>query len=105
MSVGEETFALHLRAAGITGFEREYRFAAPRRWKFDFANPALMVALEVEGGHWVNGRHSRGSGFQTDCIKYSTAAVMGWRVLRFTTDQVKSGMALQMLQQAIARAA
>ena len=64
-----------------------------------------MVALEVEGGHWVNGRHSRGSGFQADCIKYSTAAVMGWRVLRFTTDQVKSGMALQMLQQAIEGAA
>ncbi|WP_353627563.1 hypothetical protein ABNQ24_12415 [Ralstonia pseudosolanacearum] len=105
MSVGEETFALHLRAAGIDGFEREHRFAPPRRWKFDFANPALMVALEVEGGHWVNGRHSRGSGFQADCIKYSTAAVMGWRVLRFTTDQVKSGMALQMLRQAIERAA
>lgn len=105
MSVGEETFALHLRAAGIDGFEREYRFAPPRRWKFDFANPALMVALEVEGGTWTRGRHCTGTGYAADCIKYPTAAVMGWRVLRFTTDQVKSGMALQMLQQAIARAA
>ncbi|WP_316867334.1 hypothetical protein [Ralstonia mannitolilytica] len=62
MSLGEETFALHLRAAGIDGFEREYRFAAPRRWKFDFANPALMVALEVEGGTWTRGRHTSGKG-------------------------------------------
>ena len=105
MSLGEETFALHLRAAGIDGFEREYRFAAPRRWKFDFANPSLMVALEVEGGTWSRSRHTSGKGYAADCEKYSTAAVMGWRVLRFTTDQVKSGMALQMLQQAIARAA
>ncbi|CAM2295450.1 DUF559 domain-containing protein [Ralstonia mannitolilytica] len=105
MSVGEETFALHLRAAGIEGFEREYRFATPRRWKFDFANPALMVALEVEGGTWTRGRHTSGKGYAADCEKYSTAAVMGWRVLRFTTDQVKNGMALQMLRQAIERAA
>ncbi|MFX3545050.1 hypothetical protein [Ralstonia mannitolilytica] len=105
MSVGEETFALHLRAAGIEGFEREYRFAAPRRWKFDFANPALMVALEVEGGTWTRGRHTSGKGYAADCEKYSTAAVMGWRVLRFTTDQVKNGMALRMLRQAIERAA
>ena len=105
MSLGEETFALHLRAAGIEGFEREYRFAAPRRWKFDFANPALMVALEVEGGTWTRGRHTSGKGYAADCEKYSTAAVMGWRVLRFTTDQVKNGMALRMLRQAIERAA
>ena len=105
MSIGEETFALHMRAAGIDGFEREYRFAPPRRWKFDFCDPARMIAVEVEGGHWSGGRHVRGAGFQNDCEKYSTAAVLGWRVLRFTTDQVKSGMALRMLQQAIGRAA
>lgn len=105
MSVGEETFVLHLRAAGIEGFEREHRFAPPRRWRMDFADPARMIAVEIEGGTWAGGRHTRGSGFAADCEKYSTAAVMGWRVLRFTTDQVNSGMALQMLQQAIARAA
>lgn len=105
MSLGEETFALHLWAAGITGFEREHRFAPPRRWRMDFADPARMIAVEIEGGTWAGGRHTRGTGFAADCEKYSTAAVMGWRVLRFTTDQVKSGMALQMLQQAIARAA
>ena len=105
MSIGEETFALHLRAAGIDGFEREYRFAPPRRWRMDFADPARMVAVEIEGGTWSAGRHTRGAGFAADCEKYSAAAVLGWRVLRFTTDQVKSGMAMRMLQQAIGRAA
>ncbi|WP_433867048.1 DUF559 domain-containing protein [Ralstonia wenshanensis] len=105
MSIGEETFALHLRTAGIAGFEREHRFAPPRRWRMDFADPARMIAVEIEGGTWTRSRHTTGKGYADDCEKYSTAAVMGWRVLRFTTDQVKSGMALRMLQQAIARAA
>lgn len=105
MSLGEETFALHLRAAGIDGFEREYRFAPPRRWKFDFCDPARMIAVEGEGGTWTRSRHTTGKGYAADCEKYSAAAVLGWRVLRFTTDQVKSGMALRMLQQAIGRAA
>lgn len=103
MSVGEETFALHLRAAGITGFEREHRFAPPRRWRMDFADPARMIAVEIEGGTWAGGRHTRGAGFAEDCIKYSQAAILGWRVLRFTTDQVKKGIALQMVQEAIGR--
>jgi very-short-patch-repair endonuclease len=105
MSIGEETFALHLRAARIEGFEREYRFAPPRRWRMDFADPARLLAVEVEGGTWTRGRHTRGAGFAADCEKYSTAAAMGWRVLRFTTDQVRSGMALRMLQQALEVAA
>ncbi len=35
----EEQLAYFLTSAGIKGFEREYRFAPPRRWRFDFAWP------------------------------------------------------------------
>ena len=35
----EEQLAYFLASAGIKGFEREYRFAPPRRWRFDFAWP------------------------------------------------------------------
>ena len=104
-SPGEEMLCQQLSEKAISGWCREYKFAPERKWRFDVAFVDEMLAVEVEGGHWVNGRHSRGSGFEADCIKYSTAAVLGWRVLRFTTDQVKSGMALRMLQQAIGRAA
>jgi hypothetical protein len=104
-SPGEEMFCELLASKGIDGWCREYKFCPDRKWRFDVAFVEKKVAVEVEGGHWVNGRHNRGAGFAADCIKYSQAAVLGWRVLRFTTDQVKSGMALRMLQQAIARAA
>ena len=66
----------------------EYRFHATRRWRFDYAWPAYLVALEVEGGGWSGGRHTRGAGFLGDMAKYNAAAILGWRVLRCTPQQL-----------------
>ena len=44
------------------GMVREHRFDAVRGWRFDFAFPATKWALEVEGGTWSGGRHTRGKG-------------------------------------------
>lgn len=90
--------ARHFLFAGLEG-EREYRFAPPRRWRFDFAWPSVMVALEVEGGTRNGGRHVRGAGYENDCEKYNEAVIMGWRVLRVTSSQVTSGQALRWVQQ------
>ncbi len=81
----------------------EYRFAPPRRWRFDFACPEKMIAIEVEGGVWMRnpGRHNRGSGFVKDMEKYNTAAAMGWRVLRFTPEQLLTDKTLNIIKQAI----
>ena len=63
-----------------------------RKWKFDFAWPKAWLALEVEGGTWSKGRHTRGKGYESDCFKYSEAAIMGWIVLRCTTDMIQAGV-------------
>lgn len=68
--------------------KREYRFAPPRRWRFDFAWLEPMVAVEVEGGIRNYGRHNRPEGFQGDCEKYNAAALDGWTVLRYTRDDL-----------------
>lgn len=94
-SEGEALFALQLKANKLTGWEREHRFAPPRRWRFDFAHPESWIAVEIEGGHWSGGRHVRGAGFAADCEKYSVAATLGWRVIRATTGQVLSGLAIE----------
>ena len=60
----------------------EHVFAPPRKWRFDFAWPGAMVAVEVEGGVWTSGRHTRGSGFLADCEKYEAAHRFGWTVYR-----------------------
>jgi len=90
--------AWQLRAAKLPAPQREHVFASPRKWRFDFAWPALALAVEVEGGVGNGGRHTRLAGFENDCEKYNTAAVRGWRVLRFTTRQVLSGEALAFIQ-------
>ena len=71
----------------------EYRFCA-RRFRFDLAWPDRMLACEVDGAVWTRGRHARGGGISSDCEKFSLAAIHGWRVLRVTTEMVKSGLAL-----------
>lgn len=64
--------------------ETEYRFHPERRWRFDYAWPAQQVALEVEGGVWSGGRHTRGAGFISDIAKYNSATLLGWQVYRCT---------------------
>lgn len=94
----ERLMAFHIRAAGLPEPEREYRFLEGRTFRFDFAWPEQRLALEVEGGIWLNGRHTRGAGFQTDCWKYNEAAAGGWRVLRVTEELITNGMAVKWLE-------
>jgi very-short-patch-repair endonuclease len=98
-SVGEATFALHCQVHDLKPL-RECRFAEPRKWRFDFAFPVSRIAVEIEGGTRMNGRHNRHDGFEKDAEKYNEAAIRGWRVLRFTTEQVKSGLAIDTLLRA-----
>ena len=102
LSALEETLALHIRAVGLPEPIREYKFDPKRRWRADFAWPEIMLLVEVEGGHWTGGRHTRGAGFENDCEKYNEAALFGWRVLRLTSTHIKTGEALAWITRAMA---
>ncbi len=106
--------------------KRQHYFHPRRKWRFDFAWEAERVAVEVEGGvfsvpvtcdscgrhvHRKNkrtermervyaamGRHTRGAGFHDDCDKYNAAAVLGWRVLRYTAKHLTDSP-VQMVEQ------
>ena len=87
-SKGEESLAILLRHHGIS-FIREVRFHKVRRWRFDFVICAIKkIAVEVEGGTFSGGRHTRPMGYAKDLEKYNTATLMGWSVLRYTTAQI-----------------
>lgn len=101
VSAGEAMLAFHIKAMGIPEPVREYKFHLDRRWRFDFSWPEHLVACEVEGGVWTNGRHVRGRGYTDDCEKYSAAAVLGWRVIRVTPEHIRSGKAVQWILQAL----
>lgn len=82
----------------LDGYESEYRFYPPRRWRFDYAWPEKKIAIEYEGGVFTRGRHTRPLGFNNDCEKYNTATLLGWRVYRITFPMVQSGMAQALIE-------
>lgn len=83
-------------------FYREYKFHPDRKWRFDYARitePAL--AIEIDGGAWSAGRHTRGKGFIADMEKQNYAVLLGWRVLRFTPQQVLKGEAIAFIRRVL----
>lgn len=68
----------------------EFTFAPPRKWRFDVAWPEARLAVEIDGGVFCGGRHSRGAGYRADAQKLNTATLLGWRVLRVLPEQVRS---------------
>lgn len=74
--------------------ELEYRFHPERKWRFDFAwefkqleshnhenGEWIRLALEVQGGIWIQGGHNRGAGLRAEHEKRNEAARLGWRIL------------------------
>lgn len=117
MSMLEERLASQLRGLGGP-WEREYRFAAEhvgtgsglrrrldaaglKDWRFDFARPDLLVAVEVEGGAWVMGRHNRAAGFHADLMKYDAALRLGWTVYRCDGRMIREGRAIETIRRMI----
>ena len=69
--------------------ETEYRFRPNRKSAFDCAWPGKKIALEIDGGVYTRGRHTRGTGYEKDCLKYNAAALYGWKLFRFSTHQLE----------------
>ena len=106
MSDLEDELLRQMRDRGLPEPVREYRFAwesLKRKWRFDFSYPEKLVAIEVEGGAYSGGRHTRGAGFEGDLEKYANATAMGWRVLRVGSNLIKSGDAVEIIGQLLDR--
>lgn len=64
----------------------EYQFHPKRRWRFDFAWPEYLIAVEVQGGG-PRHHHATRVGVENDYVKTCTAQAMGWRVFPMTPRQ------------------
>ena len=76
-------------------FEYQIEALRPRRWRYDICFPDQKVIVEVEGGAWTRGRHTRGKGFLSDIEKYNAAVVLGYRLLRYAPDSVLTDKAME----------
>lgn len=97
--IEDELFA-RIKKAKLPTPQREYRFHPVRKWRVDFAYPEDHIAIEVEGGTWISGRHTRGAGFEKDCEKYNELALAGFYLYRFTTSMIHSDLAVETIRRA-----
>jgi very-short-patch-repair endonuclease len=98
LSIAEDELEMQLKAASVP-FVREVRIKPPRRYRADFVIDGDLV-IEVEGGIWNRGRHTRGIGVTTDCEKSAIIAALCMRLIRVTPQQIKSGQALEWILEA-----
>ena len=87
MQVINGEFQLKLIALEIE-FVTEYQFEPKRQWRSDYFFSSANLALEIEGGAFTNGRHTRGKGFIADMEKYNAMTMQGIKLLRCTPDQL-----------------
>lgn len=97
----EDTLAFQLDALGLTGYVREYQAIKGRKFRFDFAWLERKLLVEVNGGTYTQGAHSTGRGIARDYEKANLAVLQGWRVLLFDGKSVKSGVAVEVIRQAL----
>lgn len=119
-----DIFFMHLKALRLPEPTVEHRFHPKRKWRFDYAWPDLKVAVEKEGGAYARvvvcnhcgqkvgrtlksgkyvyvregGRHNTGKGLENDMEKYNNAVLLGWRLFRFTPQQMDDGDAALFLE-------
>lgn len=69
----------------------EHPFHPVRKWRWDYAWPDLLIAVDIQGGTFSRrrGRHSRGAGQIGDHEKMNAATLLGWRFLQFSTVDLK----------------
>jgi very-short-patch-repair endonuclease len=101
----EDDFEFHIRARRLPKPIRQFRFAESlgRKWQADFAYPKRKLLIEIDGGVWRKGggAHSHPSNILRDMEKQNDATRLGFYVLRFTSDQVRTGEAIDFLIQVL----
>lgn len=91
----------------------QHQFAEDRNWRFDYAWPPAMVAVEIQGGQYVQryskdgefkgvgGGHHTPSGYRDDVQKLNAATVLGWRVFILTSDMVEDSRVIVEIMQVV----
>lgn len=102
-SDAERELLLHVKAYGLPEPVTQFRFHPTRKWTADLAFVEQKVLVEVEGGAFRGGRHTTGTGFREDCIKYAEAMCLGYRILRVMPEQIRDGQAIQWLSKILTR--
>ncbi len=78
------------REGSIPEYVEELEFSRERKFRFDWAIPELMIAIEYEGIFSKKSGHTTINGYTKDCDKYNLAALEGWKILRYTAKNYQN---------------
>lgn len=81
MRYNEAVVLAYFREMGLPVPVTEFKFCETRKWRFDFCFLEGQVALEVQGGNFAGGSHTRGARLLKEYEKLNEAAALGYRVL------------------------
>ncbi len=101
MKTNPAIFTQFLATFNVPAPVAEHRFHPIRKWRMDWAWPDYLVALEVNGGLFIGGRHTRGGGQLNDMIKFNHAAELGWRILQVQPKDLLKTETAQMIKRTI----
>ncbi len=98
-----QMFLKMCEAHGLPTPDAEYRFAEERgrKWRFDWLFDGWL-ALEIQGGMFINGRHVRGGALRDEHDKLNTAVILGYSVMFCLPEDVQSGAIFPVLKEALA---
>ena len=99
----EMLFAEQILRAGLPPPIMQFPFAIGigRKWRADFCWVDYGLIVEIQGGGFTGGRHTRGTGYEDDCERQSTAATLGYTIMPVTPRHVREGKALAWITEAL----
>ena len=102
----ELSLKLHLRSSDLIKsldlkWIHRHKFMVDRKFEFDFAFPTIKLAIEVQGGIWIVGGHTKGVGIKQDHDKNQNACALGWQMLYCCPDDIKKGIAISFIEKTI----
>jgi hypothetical protein len=87
--------------AGLPRPELEFYFHPTRKWRFDLAFVREKIAVEIQGGAFIQGAHNSPMSFVKEQEKMNSAAVMGWRIIYRTPSNFLSNETADLIRRAM----
>lgn len=86
----EKFLVLFTEAAPEITIERQAKVIQGRKFAYDFCLPKQRVLIEIQGGTFSGGRHTRGNGYSADCEKLRLATFDNWRILWYDSKSINT---------------
>lgn len=86
----DKFLVLITEAAPEITIERQVKVIKGRKFAYDFCLPEQRVLIEIQGGTFSGGRHTRGYGYSADCEKLRLATFDGWKILWYDSKSINT---------------